>query len=164
MNSSLRAVLLDVSEMDRVYPIAQVATGVTLPRWRAFVSRRAGGDSSDSGIMVAQDARAYVLGFGSFYVADDLRCGPFMVVDNLFALDLMGGHRVSRFLLRQLTAFAKERDFHAIETHLSAGRVIVRRDADGLLRLLYNDGHHLESVCARLDLVQARGEGTVALR
>jgi hypothetical protein len=164
MNSSLRAILMDVCEADRVYPIAQVATGVSLPRWRAFVSRRACGDGSDSGIMVAQDARGYVLGFGSFYVADDLRCGPFMVVDNLFALDLMGGHRVSRFLLRQLTALARERDYHAVETHLSAGRIIVRRDADGLLRLLDHDGHHLESVCARLDLDPAHGGGAVALR
>ena len=156
--------LLEISEADRVYPIAQVATGVTLPRWRAFVSRRASGDGSNSGIMVAQDARAYVLGFGSFYVADDLRCGSFMVVDNLFSLDLMGGHRVSWFLLRQLTALAKQRDYHAIETHLSAGRVIVRRDSDSLLRLLDNDGHHLESVCARLDLDPAHDEGAMALR
>lgn len=164
MNSSLRAVLLDVAEADRAYPIAQVATGVTLPRWRAFVSRRAGGDGSNAGIMVAQDARAYLLGFGSFYVADDLRCGAVMVVDNLYALDLMGGHRVSGFLLRQLTALAKERDCHAIETHLSAGRVTVRQDSDGLLRLLDNDGHRLESVCARLDLDPVHGEDAMALR
>jgi hypothetical protein len=163
MNSSLRAILLNVSEADRAYPIAQVATGVTLPRWRAFVSRRAGGDGSSSGIMVAQDTRAYVLGFGSFYVADDLRCGPFMVVDNLFALDLMGGHRVSRFLLHQLTALAKERDCHAIETHLSADPAIVRRDAGDLLPLLDHDGHHLESVCARLDFDPVQDERAVAL-
>jgi hypothetical protein len=164
MIEGLQAVLLNVSETDRVYPIAQIATGVTLPRWRAFVLRRAGGDGSCSGIMVAQDAREYVLGFGSFYVADDLRCGSFMVVDNLFALDLMGGHRISRFLLRNLTLFAKERDFHAVETHLAAGRLIVRRDSDGLLQLLHNDGHHLESVCARLDLDPAEAAGVAALR
>jgi hypothetical protein len=164
MTARLQAVLLGVSDADRVYPIAQVATGVTLPRWRGFVSRRAGGDGLSSGIMVAQDARAYVLGFGSFYVADDLRCGSFMVVDNLFALDLMGGHRISRFLLRNLTLLAKERDFHAVETHLSAGRLIIRRDSDGLLRLLYNDGHHLESVCARLDLDPMHAVDLAALR
>jgi hypothetical protein len=164
MTARLQAVLLGVSDADRVYPIAQVATGVTLPRWRGFVSRRAGGDGLSSGIMVAQDARAYVLGFGSFYVADDLRCGSFMVVDNLFALDLMGGHRISRFLLRNLTLLAKERDFHAVETHLSAGGLIIRRDSDDLLRLLDNDGHHLDSVCARLDLDPMHAVDMAALR
>jgi hypothetical protein len=86
-----------------------------------------------------------------------------MVVDNLFALDLMGGHRVSRFLLHQLTALAKERDCHAIETHLSADPAIVRRDAGDLLPLLDHDGHHLESVCARLDFDPVQDERAVAL-
>ncbi|HWA46272.1 MAG TPA: hypothetical protein VHA10_23850 [Hypericibacter adhaerens] len=152
MSLRLQTVLLHAAEADRAYPIVQLATGISLARWRAFVSQRTGDEDGSAGIMVAQDSHGYIQGIGSFYATEDLRHGSCLVVDNLLALDLLGGQGVSKFLLRRLITFAREHDLQAIETHLPRGGFIIRSASEGLSRLLLNDGHHLEGVWAMLPL------------
>jgi hypothetical protein len=154
MVTSLETALLMAPEADRAYPIARLAAGITLARWRTFVSQRVAAGSPESGIMVAEDARDYILGLGSFYIADDLSHGPTMVIDNLFALDFMGGRFVTRLLLRRLVRHAGERGLRAVETRLPAVGLNIGGEPNSLLRLLREDGHYVEQVCAVFDLVR----------
>ena len=156
MSTRLRTSPLIAPEADRAYPIARLAAGVTLAQWRAFVSRRTGDDSFRSGILVVQDARDYILGLGSYYVAEELGHGSVMVVDKLFALDMMGGEFVSRLLLRHLVRLAREQGFCAVETHLPATDVEIHGRAESLLRLMREDGHQVGEICTMLDLSKSK--------
>jgi hypothetical protein len=118
MTDQLVARLLeDSAQIDQLFPVANLASGVSLDRWRSFASEWLERPEAGRGILVVQDPSGYVLALCSFQATEDLQRGSVLSVENLIAVDLISGERIAGVMLENLEGYARARGLSGLQIH-----------------------------------------------
>jgi len=129
-------VLDDETQIDRLFPLANLTAGVSLDRWRSFALASLRSGCPGSGILVVADESGYVLALCCLDRREDLALGPVLAVENLMLIELVNSRRVLDLLLQKIEAIAHER--RVVAVRVSA----VERAANGsLARTLAESGY-----------------------
>lgn len=102
------------AQIDRLFPVANLARGLSLERWRTF-ARATLQSNRPGGILVVEDSAGYVVAFCCVEAKEDLVAGPILSVENLMAVELVDRKRVVDLLLERFDNYARERGLAAIQ-------------------------------------------------
>lgn len=116
--------LEDPAQIDQLFPVANLASGVSLERWRRFALDWLQPVQAGRGILIVQDGSGYVLALCSFQAVEDLRSGPVLAVENLIAVDLVSGERIAAIMLENLEVYARAHGLSGLQVHTAQGAAV----------------------------------------
>lgn len=102
---------LDAAHIDRVYPLAGVALGLSLDEWRRFASGIMGEGSDASGkagIMCLYGPDGTVYGMFAYRLVHDAADGELLECDHLATLDLLHGTEIRDAMGRAMDVLARQ--------------------------------------------------------
>lgn len=133
---------LEPREIRRAFPLVQIAfDGVDLARWSGWARRfmgRVPTPDARRGIIMARGHLGTFIGLFIYRTTDDLQHGRTLLIDHLFALDLVDGQHVVALFLDEIDRLADALDCAATQTRLDALNT-------GDLVGFYRAGHRPES-------------------
>lgn len=155
-STTVRSFSLRHLDSDRVflaYPLVRSAMpDVTLDNWSAFAAAFV--DRSNAlphgKILTVENESGVIIGLASYRHLPDLRHGWILLVDHLFAFELLDRRHVAELIVDALEAEADRLGCRAI--HLALAVVDGKQRPAWLVALLQTRGHHVASMslCKRL--------------
>ena len=143
MDQFVARLLEDPAQIDQLFPVANLAAGVSLERWRQFALDWLQPLQAGRGILVVQDRSGYVLALCSFQAIEDLRRGAVLSVENLVAVDLISGERIAAIMLENLEGYARARGLSGLQIHITQGSTAGDGAASALAIALGGQGYSL---------------------
>lgn len=137
----LNVSVLSPEEVDRAYPLVQaMLPTASIEDWRRFAESRLSEEADDrTGILCVCNEQNYIVGIGTYMLAEDLLNGPVLFADHICALDVTDQPSVARALLRGIERVAEQHGCSAVHTTLTQTGTI---HADGWIsNILHERGH-----------------------
>lgn len=156
MNNNITVQSLSRDEAPRAWPLVKtLCPETTEARWSEFVEECHGRGLSErtAGIMVAKDARGYVVGLYSYVVEEDLTHGRTLEVDHFIAADFVGRGRIPASLRLAMDKQAAALNCQAVHVNLSGAVTPDAGHGSALVAGFREDGHAVEGLrlCKRVN-------------
>ncbi|KAA0682970.1 hypothetical protein [Roseomonas genomospecies 6] len=157
MDESFIAKPLGQRQIDQAYPLVRaIAPDLPVEQWRAFAAALIGSADTPvtpSGIMTVQNARGYLHGLFSYAIAEHLRHGRILAVENFVVLDLFDMTGPAETLLRSMDRLARSHGCAAIHTALPESLAGRAESRSPLLSCFHQEGHRTETLrlCKAMD-------------
>ncbi|AWJ88579.1 hypothetical protein Sp245p_01680 [Azospirillum baldaniorum] len=157
MDESFIAKPLGQRQIDQAYPLVRaIFPDLPVEQWRAFAAALIGPvdtPATPTGIMTVQNARGYLHGLFSYAIAEHLRHGRILAVENFVVLDLFDMTGPAETLLHSMDRLARSHGCTAIHTSLPELLAGETGSRGSLLTCFHQDGHRTETLrlCKAMD-------------
>ncbi len=134
--------------VDQAFPLVQAALpSVDLEQWRHFAGQLICPEAPDNtGILSVLTEQGYIAGLSIYRIEPSLAHGPVLIADHFMALDLFNRAAVVNALADFLEDLARRRGCTALHTHIPEKDGVWQGPADGLVSILRDRGHAIESL------------------